>query len=361
MALITQGRNGQRLLSHPRDFAHKHFSGGATVQQLPKSRNIFFAVIVPNETMMKRVIASPYNSTTQIFSVETAEIPKMDFQVETLNEYNRKRLAYKKVQYQPVTTTFFDTSYGDLNFFLKAYNNYYFGDSNDSNANIMTWMRDSARGTMNHVYNFGVQTIDQPLIDRITIFRLHGQKLVTSWTLFNPLISSVVYDTLDYSNSDVAKIAVTFDYEGYVMSNVSADIRQVKGLDTTELFKALEYIDGIADVYDLPTNVPNDGGPGFNLGDIIRTGTELYARYNGKPNVKDVLKEYFLNPIIGNVTNTLSSYGNFEFGQGVGLTDVVNKINGTIAAPINQAAKGVVDGAGRILKSATAPFASIFK
>jgi len=47
-------------------------------------------------------------------TVKTIDLPKFQIETDTLNQYNRKRIIQKKLNYDPINVTFHDTS-NDLN------------------------------------------------------------------------------------------------------------------------------------------------------------------------------------------------------------------------------------------------------
>jgi hypothetical protein len=55
-----------------------------------------------------RTIFSGTDSSTVGLSVKNIELPKYTVQVDTLNQYNRKRLVQKKIDYQPIRAVFHD-------------------------------------------------------------------------------------------------------------------------------------------------------------------------------------------------------------------------------------------------------------
>ena len=70
-------------------------------------------------------------------AVKTVKLPSFNFQVETMNQYNRKRLIQTKVKYDPINITFHDdhgtatgtpTAGGIIRSLWKAYYNYYYAD-----------------------------------------------------------------------------------------------------------------------------------------------------------------------------------------------------------------------------------------
>jgi hypothetical protein len=77
-----------------------------------------------------RTIFSGTDSSTVGLLVKNIELPKYTVQVDTLNQYNRKRLVQKKIDYQPIRAVFHDDG-GDLirNMWYNYYA-YYYKDPN---------------------------------------------------------------------------------------------------------------------------------------------------------------------------------------------------------------------------------------
>lgn len=62
-------------------------------------------------------------------AVKTIDLPKYNIEVETLNQYNRKRIIQKKLNYEPINVTFHDTSGDLIRKMWYYYMNYYYKDS----------------------------------------------------------------------------------------------------------------------------------------------------------------------------------------------------------------------------------------
>jgi hypothetical protein len=71
--------------------------------------------------------------------VKSVKLPSFNFEVATLNQYNRKRLVQSKIKYDAVDITFHDdngtaigspTAVGSMRNLWKAYYNYYYADGN---------------------------------------------------------------------------------------------------------------------------------------------------------------------------------------------------------------------------------------
>jgi hypothetical protein len=163
--------------------------------------------------------------------VKTAQLPSYAIQVDTLNQYNRKRLVQSKIDYNPVQIVFNDDQ-GDLirNMWYNYYS-YYFKDpsqkydntavTNGTLGNLQTLSNGFGYNTRD-IYNNSRQVNDWGYIGEsyndTSIFtgsssskppffrdiRIYGlsQKKFASYVLINPLITEWQHDTYDYSQGN---------------------------------------------------------------------------------------------------------------------------------------------------------------
>ena len=173
-------------------------------------------------------------------SVKTIDLPSYQISVDTMNQYNRKRLVQSKIEYQPVTITFNDDG-GDLirNLWYNYFSYYYkdpaqqyegvpntqgtsgqqqttptgFGyNTRDTYSNdrfVNDW------GYIGESYSDGTFTPDgkPPFFRDIKIFGLNQHKFA-AYVLVNPMITDWKHDTYDYSQGGgVMTHTVTIRYE----------------------------------------------------------------------------------------------------------------------------------------------------
>ena len=172
-------------------------------------------------------------------SVKTIDLPSYQISVDTLNQYNRKRLVQSKIKYQPVQITFNDDG-GDLirNLWYTYFNYYYKdpvnkyegvpntnGNSGDlqttpagfsynssdtySNRFVNDW------GYAGESYSDGTFTgAGKPAFFKdIKIYGLNQHKFA-AYVLINPMITDWRHDTYDYSQGNGTMThTVTIDYE----------------------------------------------------------------------------------------------------------------------------------------------------
>ena len=67
--------------------------------------------------------------------VKSAQLPAFNIQTDVINQYNRKKVVQKRIDYQPVSITFHDDNYGVTTALWEAYYRYYYRDGNYAKVN----------------------------------------------------------------------------------------------------------------------------------------------------------------------------------------------------------------------------------
>ena len=173
-------------------------------------------------------------------SVKTIDLPSYQISVDTMNQYNRKRLVQSKIEYQPVTITFNDDG-GDLirNLWYN-YFSYYYKDpvqqyegvpnTNGTSGSLQTTptgfgynTRDTYSndrfvndwGYVGESYTDGTFAPEgkPPFFRDIKIYGLNQHKFA-AYVLVNPMITDWKHDTYDYSQGGgIMTHTVTIKYE----------------------------------------------------------------------------------------------------------------------------------------------------
>jgi hypothetical protein len=151
------------------------------------------------------------------FEVKTADRPSLNIDLQTLNEYNRKRVIQQHIEYQDFNIHFYDVGLGAK--MVKDYLKFYYADFRHTDASA--W-NDS--GLLSSEFNmdtwgFGFQPIsnNQYFFDYITLYQLHSYHKYDAYTFIHPKIKSANFGESDYSVSDIHTINLTFAYEGLVI------------------------------------------------------------------------------------------------------------------------------------------------
>jgi hypothetical protein len=170
--------------------------------------------------------------------VKNIQLPNYTIDVDTLNQYNRKRLVQSKINYEPVTIEFHDDG-ADLvrNLWFKYYSYYYKDPSQlygsqtantaltnnapgmPSDANVRDIYNSNRMGNdWGYIAEDGAQRGATPgekpsFFKDITIYGFNQHQFV-NYTLVNPMITEFRHDTYDYSNgSDPMSNQMTIRYE----------------------------------------------------------------------------------------------------------------------------------------------------
>lgn len=233
--------------------------------------------------------------------IKSADLPEIQFETETLNQYNRKRIINKRVVYQPIQLVFHDDVANNVRNMWIAYNQYYSADSNYTDVN--TWQLDNVYQTDSLVRNYGLDTgISVPFINKIEIYSM-GNHQYSKMLLVNPVINNAKFDDHDYKDgAKVMQTALTVEYENIIYStgttdnipgfgadNVENYDQTVSSLGATAPFETF----GSANTATSRTNTP--------IAQQVLSSQELLARQ--------------IDPIAGNVKRNLVSLTQNQFKQ----------------------------------------------
>jgi hypothetical protein len=137
--------------------------------------------------------------------VSNVSMPSHVARAQTLNSYNRKKVIQTGIDYNPIVLTAYDTRDAAIENFLKSYTDYYY--AGPMNTADLTAHNLDGKG-------YRLQQ-DRYYIKTFVITRKNSTQDTNIITIFNPIISSIESDTLDYSDSGLVQYRITFMYEGY--------------------------------------------------------------------------------------------------------------------------------------------------
>jgi hypothetical protein len=357
-----------------KDYAHASKTFRTNGYELaPRNKFLFHCYFNINTSMIPS-LAAIYNSTEKAsigLLVKTINLPKFTIETETLNQYNRKRVIQKKINYTSVQTTFHDDG-GDLirNMWYNYYS-YYYKDPNQaygppaqngsigqiqtlpgfsynardiySNDRVVNdWgyigeSYDQGNAGSNGVGSGGDQSSGKPAFFRdITIYGMDQHKWV-SYTLINPLIKSWDHDTYNYSEGNgTMQNSMTIDYE--TVKYYSGAIGGARPDTNAVGFADPAYYDNIRSSLARPGSTQTvlgqgglldaglgiiedlqSGGPAGIIGAVQKAGT-AYNTFRGKdlrPTVSEeaniALKSVLKSTIPAQVRQAQNSQGGFVF------------------------------------------------
>ena len=301
-------------------------------------------------------------------AVKSVDLPKFQFDIETKNQYNRKRLIQTKINYEPVTITLHDDGGDYVRNMWYNYYAYYYKDPNQnywapSRTNGVLGEEGTGAGVSGYSYNsrdiyfdnrsvsdwgyvgesYNDQTqVDNPLTDGkpaffkdITIFGFNQQKFA-AYVLINPLIERFDHDTYDYSedgglmqNTMTIRYETVKYYEGAIAPLGAEGSKNVPGFGSVSHYDrrrsdllrpgTVASILGQGGLIDVGGGIVSDlqsGTVGGLIGAVQKAGTAYETFKDGKlksvakAEAKAVLTDVLLNTVTGavrNVQNTPTS------------------------------------------------------
>lgn len=214
---------------------------------------------------------------TQISSlVRTADLPSVNFNTETKNAYNAKKIVNTGVEYQPVNMTVFDTMGNEWLSTLMRYFSYHYMDPRNKQEAGNRDIEGSvprAGGVDNISTEFGMssgtaggisgqtgfdsnkagynpqQTAN--FFERIDYVLYHGNKGV-QYSIINPVLTSFKPGSIDYASSNPMEFALSFAYERFTVYNVLNFDLSEEDVDRFENTDGVTFVDALNDVT-LPT------------------------------------------------------------------------------------------------------------
>jgi hypothetical protein len=260
--------------------------------------------------------------------VKTIDLPRYNIDVETLNQYNRKRLVQKKINYEPVTIKFHDDGGDLIRTMWYNYFSYYYKDPSQKYGNNANTAGTSGPN-LNTPAGFSYNDRDQYAASRIvndwgfvgesysdgtnssggkpaffrdiTIFGFNQHKFA-QYTLINPLITAWNHDNYDYSQGDgVMENTMTINYE--TVKYAAGAIGGVRPDTNVTGFADPNYYDQVRSPLTRPGGTQSILGQGGLLDAGIGIVGDLQAIASGRGG---------LNNVIGAVQTAGTAYGTFK-------------------------------------------------
>ena len=270
--------------------------------------------------------------------VKNIDLPKYTMDVETLNQYNRKRLIQKRINYQPVRCVFHDDGgdlirtlwYNSYSYYYKDPNQPYYGTNSINgamgvNANRTAGFNYNDRDTYNpnrqigdwgyvgEAYQDGTNTSGgKPAFFRdISIYGFNQHKFI-QYVLINPMITEWSHDTYDYSQDNgVMENTMTIAYE--TVKYYSGAIGGVRPDTNVQGFADWNYYDQVKS----PLTRPGGTASVLGQGGLLDTGIGIFDDLNDIATGRGGLSS-----IIGAVQKAGTAYNTFK---GRDLKSIVNE------------------------------------
>jgi len=237
--------------------------------------------------------------------VKSTSLPSFNFDTITKNQYNRKQVIYKQINYDSMNLAFHDDNAGIMNALWEAYYSYFVNDGANANASSYPM------GNEYTDLKYGMD-VDTPIrfFKRISLYTLARQKW-NGYTLWGPRIKSWKHGDVDYSEGNgIVENSMTIEFEAVSYSSGAVS-------------------EGVPDGFALPGKYDTVPSP-LKVG----SGTETATVY-GDPEV-DLLtpRQSFLNETI----KTVENYRDIPLPSGPTIdsvfnsTGVPNQVGGVLGA-----------------------------
>ena len=197
-----------------------------------------------------------------MFNVKAVDGPKVNFQYDTLNQYNRKRNVYRRVDYDPINIVFHDTMNNSaLKFWKYLYelnlkdgrnkSSIYAGELGGSKkANRSPYQPNSLTDKEEFLstHNFGLESslINHTYpIKSLDLFIVHAKKY-NLIRFIHPKVIAMQHDLFTYESSQPIEISLQFAYETVIYETLNHpfdSIQQDISIDLNQVFETEEMPD----------------------------------------------------------------------------------------------------------------------
>jgi hypothetical protein len=351
---------------------------------LPRYKFMYYARFVPGSEALKlysdlKDLGRWENGIS--FKIRSIDKPNVDLNIQQLNQYNRKRYAYTKVEYKPLKVKIYDTS-NDIPLELwRRYFTYYFGDSREKGQSISqsssNYNQQPVTGSYNYDTGWGFSPISERLnfFDRIELYAVFGRRY-TQINYINPKISDINWGTYESDSSELAELDMSLNYEALeylkpgqfitpilasqlgfdieppaVIPGISAPIIDIDSwIPRTDIYGLVDslvsglnqalpsdFSNGLSSTFQIANsslNIFNQGSliasrsPNYGIANQVATGiaayNELSALLNGQRVVNPAATSSFLGSsaygftsLPPSGTSVLDQYGGFNFGGAI--------------------------------------------
>jgi hypothetical protein len=201
---------------------------------VPKPGFLYYIRFVRADSSGSSGVGSSGNDWSKGLGVLAKEIdrPKVSFETDVLNQYNRKRIVQKRVTYDPVSFTFWDTVDNKAAHMFEDYFRFYYGDPRNSSATAWSWDIMSAmmnQGASGWGFQPPTSTAQHSFFSHIEFYLMYGGKY-TRYDIINPRFRSFDPSSMEYADSGGATISMTFEYEGVIYQGNNKSLSDENGL-----------------------------------------------------------------------------------------------------------------------------------
>lgn len=341
-----------------RDYQHaSRLYVNNTYELAPKNGWIYYVVInIPSDltfpsSYLKTKFDTWYNKHNGIIGLLAKQVdtPKFTIETEILNQYNRKRVIQKKINYDSLSIVFHDDMANVITDLWKFYYMYYYGDSN--NAMFGGIIRSKTAKYSDNKYNefngqdsyrYGLNNAQSmPFFGSFEIYQLNKRKY-TSFRIVNPIIKSWQHDPLDQTQGNrTLSNKLVIDYETVIYDT----------LETNDITKEDPGFN--KDHYDTTPSPISIGGQGtrsiLGPGGLIAGAKDIFGTLsNPGASPLDILNAAIKTTNVVRNAKNISTAGVVEEGVGV-LNSVLSGVESAPGTGEQKIISGALSGLNQSL------------
>lgn len=196
--------------------------------------------LVPRQKFNFTLVLSQADGVSLMFTrVSSVTAPGYSFDTQIMNQYNNKRVVQTRLNYDPITVTFYDTFDNQFHDIMRRYIKHYYNGTNGLEAR--TKLEGTSTVDPTFITDMGfTPNAARYFFPRISIVQNGLADQHRETVLINPMIINIQGDTLDYSDSQPVMYTVTLQPESIQTLQIQAPF----DVDTTVYRQSLNLREG---------------------------------------------------------------------------------------------------------------------
>lgn len=282
---------------------------------IPKPKFMYFVNFVTSEL-------TSLNQQDLSYYVKRIDRLQMSYDVLEMNQYNKKRLVQGKLQYGPLSFTFYDVVSSTGVKLIEAYNRFYYDDFLSKNDN--SWVYDVVGGNFESSPGWGLAGRLSPnsnyFLNRIEVYEIHDQ-YYSQMSFINPKFTAVDMANLAAEESGGNEITINAKYEGVVFDAIVQPVTQA-----------------LATKFGLPFHNESFSGSYLNIsGPDLTSGVSLPSKSTSLSSLANILNNAVGGGLIAPAFNLINNALNGGVGALLGNNVSTPQINGLFGTPVGGA------------------------
>jgi len=216
----------------------------------------------------------------ELSRISEIQMPSHSMKTQTLNQYNKKRTIQTGIDYTPISLSAYDTRDAEIEKFLVGYNNHFYSSPMSDNYDIM---KDDAisENFLSDESGKGFNlTSDRYYVTKIEIIRTSSDEDKNIIEIYNPIITNIQADTLNYSESAPVQYRIDFTYEGYKTTTNGIELAKKPFASSSPRQESITTVESIvpATITDVP-GLSADEAKAADEAVLYNEASAIYAKH----------------------------------------------------------------------------------